>query len=173
MIRLSSVVAGLALVPALLPAQTPSKEFGVDVGIAYVKPDGGDGAIVVGTPLDVRIGFLSSGNMSFEPRFTFMYISDVGGNAAYSFSPMLHLLFRMGQGTHQRNTYFTVGAGIDLIGGGGNSANQVNLAAGIGMRRPAGTSAASRIEGFVGYALEGDFASQISIGARLGWSFFK
>ena len=180
MTRLSGwVVAGLLLAPALAQAQmAPRKEFGVDVGIAYVSPDGGDGAFVIGTPVDVRIGFLSAGNMSFEPRFTFMFTSDNGGgDAAWAFNPTLNLLFKMGPGTHQRNRYFTVGAGINLVDpGAADAVNQISINGGIGMRRPQGSSAASRVELFVQYDLEnsGDgIPSAINIGARLGMSFFK
>jgi hypothetical protein len=180
MTRLSGLlVAGLLLAPAVGQAQmgAPRKEFGVDIVAGYVSPDGGDGFFGVTTPFDVRVGFLSAGKMSFEPRFSFAFVSDNGaGDAAWSISPVFNLLFKMGNATHNRGTYFTVGAGIDVSDDGAGSSNQFNINAGIGMRRPSGNNAATRIEGFFRYDLEnsGDgLPSIISFGARLGYSFFK
>src|SRR5512144_713510 len=61
--RLSgTLVAALALVPAMAAAQhsmeNAKHELGVDLGVLYSKPKGSDGVFSIGTPVDVRIGFV-------------------------------------------------------------------------------------------------------------------
>jgi hypothetical protein len=174
-------LAAVLVAPMALEAQA-RREYGVDLVVGFQKPDGGDGSIVAGTPIDVRVGLMGSGNLSFEPRFSLWFDSkggiDSNGDAttAYAFSPGVNVLFRMGQGgTQNSNRYFTVGAAIDLMDFGAASASQISINGGIGMRRPMG-SGATRIEAFVRYDLEnsGDgLPSIITVGARLGVSFFQ
>ena len=112
-----ALVAALALVPAMAAAQhsmeNPKHELGVDLGVMYSKPKGGDGVFSIGTPVDVRIGFVSGGKLEIEPRFAFNYASG-GGDNAYVFTPDINLLFGLGAEGNKRGPFVTVGAGVDL-----------------------------------------------------------
>ena len=174
------LVAGLVAVPAAAVAQ--GTEFGVDLGIAYNKTGSGCsvdcGSVQIGTPVDVRFGFVSSGPLSFEPRFTLGYISG-GGDHLLTFSPDLNVLFRMGSSTARQGMYLTGGVGIDIasasIGGTSSSATQLSFNGGVGTRVPYG-SAAWRLEAFFRYNLENSgkgIPSSIDIGARIGVSLWK
>jgi len=174
------VLAAVALsLPASAQAQrraaapAAKHEFGVDLGVAYVKPDGGDGGIVMQTPLDVRLGFVSAKSMMWEPRFSFSFASG-GGNTVYVFRPGVNVLFANSPGGHRRGMYLTGGAGLLLGDAGGGSGTAFSVNAGVGWRKPWG-SAASRYE--VGFAWQSEsadlgLASQIQIGGRVGISLW-
>jgi len=173
--------AGILLlaVPAALSAQRnmaggARHELGVDVGIAYAKPDGVDGGIEIKTPLDVRYGIVPrSGNMMWEPRASLEFNS-VGGNTSYLFVPGVNVLFSNTPGGHRRGMYFTGGAALVLgdAGGGSGTAFQVN--AGVGWRKPY-EGAAWRYElGFRWTSESADLGlpSTIEIGGRIGISLW-
>src|SRR3989442_5751400 len=62
-------------------------EFGIDVGLSYVKPQNVSGGIVIQTPVEVRIGFVPSrGNMIWGGRLT-ANINTVGGTTQYLLTP--------------------------------------------------------------------------------------
>jgi outer membrane protein with beta-barrel domain len=180
--RLKGVlVAALALVPAMAAAQhsmeNPKHELGVDLGIMYSKPKGGDGVFSIGTPVDVRIGFVSGGKLEVEPRFTFNYASG-GGDNAYVFTPDINLLFGLSADGNRKGPYFTAGAGVDLthvsIGGVSASTSQFNFNGGIGTRVPY-ESGAFRLEAFARYLLKNTskgLPNTLDIGARIGLSLW-
>lgn len=153
-------------------------ELGVDLGIVYAKPSGGDGVIQIGTPVDVRIGFVSSGKLEVEPRFAFSYASG-GGNNAYSFRPDVNLLFGLGADKNKKGPYVTVGAGVDLThlkisGAGSASASQFSINGGIGTRAPY-ESGAFRLEAFTRYLFKNTskgLPNTLDIGARIGLSLW-
>jgi len=181
---IGSLSAALALVtaPSIAAAQhsmdNPKHELGVDLGVVYSKPSGGDGVLLIGTPVDVRIGFVSSGKMEIEPRFTFSYASGSGGNA-YVFTPDLNLLFGLSADNNKKGPYVTVGAGVDLAhakisGLPGTSASQFNFNGGIGTRIPY-ESGAFRLEAFARYLLKNTskgLPNTLDIGARIGLSLW-
>ncbi|MEX2155343.1 MAG: hypothetical protein WD773_00715 [Gemmatimonadales bacterium] len=174
------VFAAIALsIPATAMAQRRAAaggarhEFGIDLGAAYVKPDGFDGGIVIGTPVDVRVGLVSTGNMMWEPRFTLDF-NTVGGNTTYLFTPGVNVLFANSPGRHRNGMYFTGGAGLLLGDDGANSGTAFSLNAGVGWRKPYG-SAAWRYElGFQWTSESTDLGlpSTIAIGGRIGVSFW-
>src|SRR5438046_6694668 len=55
----------------------PKNEIGVDLGAAYSHTGSGCatdcGTFGLGTPVDIRWGFMARGPLSFEPRFTLSY----------------------------------------------------------------------------------------------------
>ena len=175
------LVAALALVPAMAAAQhgmeNPKHELGVDLGVLYSKPKGGDGVFSIGTPVDVRIGFVSGGKLEVEPRFTFNYASG-GGDNAYVFTPDINLLFGLSADGNRKGPYLTVGAGVDLthvsVGGISASASQFNFNGGIGTRVPY-ESGAFRLEAFARYLLKNTskgLPNTLDIGARIGLSLW-
>jgi hypothetical protein len=148
-------------------------ELGVDIGLAYVKPQSVSGGIVIQTPVDVRFGFVPrSGNMMWEPRGT-VTISTVGGTTRYRLIPSVNVLFANGPGRHRNGMYLTGGAGLVLADLGAGSGTAVQLGAGVGWRKPYG-SGAWRYE--VGFQWTSDNSkigpSTIAIGGRIGISLW-
>jgi len=177
------VLAALAVsLPATAHAQrraaAPSMggakhEFGVDLGVAYVKPQNVSGGILIQTPVDVRVGFVPShGNMMWEGRMT-ANINTVGGTTTYLLTPGVGVLFSNTPGGHRRGMFFGGGAGLVLGDLGGGSGTAVQLHAGVGWRKPYG-SAAWRYE--IGFQWQSDNAnlgpSTIAIGGRVGISLW-
>src|SRR4051794_14835107 len=93
----STLAAAVALValPHVAVAQRahtssggPKNEIGVDLGAAYSHTGSGCsascGSFGLGTPVDIRWGFMANGPLSFEPRFTFNYLTG-GGSHLLSF----------------------------------------------------------------------------------------
>ena len=189
----STVVAAAALValPHLALAQRtraaaaaggPKNEIGVDLGAAYSHFGSGCtadcGGIGIGTPVDIRWGFVSTGQLSFEPRFTLNYTSGFGGHDL-SFNPDVNVLYRMKRSTTRRGMYLTGGLGLAIsnssTGGPSTSATQFSLNGGVGKRIPM-ESNAWRVEGFLRYNFENSgkgIPSRLDIGARLGMSFWR
>src|SRR5437868_2986308 len=96
-LRAGILVLGTMLVPAAAFAQmggmnhNPTHEFGVDLAVAYSKPSGGSSTISIFTPVDVRVGFLSTGMIQPEARLTLGFSSG-GGSTGIAFDPGLNLL---------------------------------------------------------------------------------
>ena len=158
-----------------MPASGAKHELGVDLGLAYVKPNGVSGGIVIQTPLDVRFGFVPrSGKMMWEPRVT-LNLNTAGGNTTYLFTPGVNVLFANTTGGHRRGMYFTGGAGLVMGDGGAGSGTAFQLNGGVGWRKPY-ESAAWRYEvgiQWVSQSVElGPFADYIAIGGRIGISLW-
>lgn len=187
-------MAGAACSPALLGAQRPparpaarpaaaaqaaaaKNEFGVDLGLAYVSPDGSDGRLRIGTPLDLRIGFVSRGRLMWEGRVGLAFDSEGLGDAAYAFTPQVMGLYSMTPQRHRAGMYLFGGAGLNFVSIGSplaDAGTTVSLGAGVGTRKRLG-NAALRLEGGLRYDTEDTGAgmpSQFSIGARAGLSFW-
>jgi len=183
----AALSAVLTLAPSIAAAQhnmeNPKHELGVDLAVVYSKescPAGVtcDGVFSIGTPVDVRIGFVSSGKLEVEPRFSFLYATG-GGDNFYTFTPDINLLFGLSADNNKKGPYFTVGAGVDLThvsisGQGSNSTSQFNFNGGFGTRMPY-ESGAIRLEAFVRYLLKNDkkfLPNTLNIGARIGLSLW-
>jgi len=187
----STLVAGVALValPHLALAQRTraaasgaKNEIGIDLGAAYSHLGSGCtascGGIGIGTPIDIRWGFMANGQLSFEPRFSLNYISGFGGHDL-SFNPDLNVIYRMAKSTPRKGMYLTGGLGLAIdnsaSGGPSTTATQLSLNGGVGKRIPV-ESNAWRVEGFLRYNFENagkGLPSRVDIGARLGMSFWR
>jgi hypothetical protein len=188
----STLVAAVALValPQLASAQrarvaagsSPKNEIGIDLGAAYSHYGSGCttscSGIGIGTPVDIRWGFMANGPLSFEPRFTFNYISGFGDHAL-SFNPDVNVLYRMGKSTARKGLYLTGGLGLNILsassGGVSVSSSQLSLNGGVGKRIPM-ESNAWRLEGFLRYNLANTgkgIPSSFQLGARVGMSFWR
>jgi hypothetical protein len=184
------VAVALAMAPAVAAAQgaLPHHEYGVDLALVFqnVSSLGGAGStsrFVALTPVDVRVGFVSSSPLSLEGRLTFAFNSrGYGANAAYTLAPDLNVLYRLGHGSGAHGLlgpYLTGGLGLDLTdapngAGGTRSGLVMSLNGGLGTRIAAG-AAATRLEGFVAYAFKNatvDAPGTFSIGARVGLSLW-
>jgi hypothetical protein len=99
-----------------------------------------------------------------------------GGDSFHALNPGLNVLVGLPGGAYNKGAYVTVGGDVVIVGGTGEDTETAfSLNAGLGMRRPMGT-AASRAELFVGFTPKQGttvMASIITIGARLGFSFFN
>src|SRR6267378_848011 len=150
----STLVAAVALValPHIALAQRarsaasasgPKNEIGVDLGAAYSHIGSGCAAdcsgVGIGTPIDIRWGFMATGQLSFEPRFSLSYISCFGGHDLF-FNPDLNVIYRMKKSTPRRGMYLTGGLGLAISnsasGGPSTSATRLSLNAGVGKRIP-------------------------------------
>jgi hypothetical protein len=162
------VASALLLTPAVAQAQRMgTHEIGVDFAVAWVKPSGGNGALTMMTPVDVRVGFASRGPLSVEPRFAMSLESD--GGTRYSIDPGVNLLYKLGGRAANQNHYLTGGADIDLLKGGVAGA-VLALNGGLGMRHPWGAGA-FRTEIFARYAFRNTklgVPNTFNLGVRLG-----
>ncbi|HWZ29284.1 MAG TPA: hypothetical protein VNX15_12015 [Gemmatimonadales bacterium] len=181
------VVAGLSLAPALAVAQhggmaMPAHEFGADLTLYYgnYSLNGvSQSHFVIGTPVDLRLGFVTSKTLVVEPRIGLSYDSKslaAGGNSLLVLAPDLNFLFNMGSGTYKQGMYLTAGAGLNLlsVGGGGGSVTQFSLNGGIGTRVPY-ESGAIRLEAFVRNTFKNaskGAPNELAIGARVGLSLW-
>ena len=149
-----------------------TEEFGVDLGVAVVKPSGGSSIFEFGTPVDGRVGFVSKGKLMFEPRCTLAYASS-SGSSAYDFDLGLNLLYGMGEGGNHSGPYLTVGGSVDLekiV----TSETFIAFNGGVGTRMGYG-SGAIRLEAFVMDHLKKSsigFPNTLTIGARVGLSLW-
>lgn len=181
---LLAVVALVAL-PHMAPAQRRAassggggsqSEWGVDVGAAFGHIGSGCaancGTFEMGTPVDVRIGFIGR-SFNVEPRVTFSYLSQGGGHVML-LNPDVNFLKPMGQSTSHKGLYLTAGAGVAIVSAtGASSQNQFSLNGGVGTRIPL-ESQAWRLEGFFRYNFEsGALPSGYNVGVRAGISFWR
>jgi len=186
--KLFGLAAAGALFAGAVEAQMPSYEFGVDLGIVSSKFDGADYRLLtIGAPLDVRIGFVASGALSFEPRFSLLHVSSDGGSAT-SFNPSVNVLYRLGVGTglhNQMGPYLTGGVGLNYSRFSDDDADesesdtQLGFNVGIGTRLGWG-NAAFRPELFFGMGMESgdegtaDFTPSVTMfGVRVGVSVWR
>lgn len=186
------MVAGAALAPTALAAQRPparpaartaaapavvKNEFGVDLGLAWVSPDVGDSRFRIGTPMDVRIGFVSRGRLMWEGRVGLAFDSEGLGDAAYAFTPQVVALYSMKPTRHRAGMYVFGGGGLNFVSIGlpaAEAGTTFSLGGGVGTRKRIG-SAALRFEGGLRFDTEDSGAgmpSQFSIGGRVGISFW-
>jgi hypothetical protein len=184
------LIGGMAAVAVLISLAAPAQaqrraatggakhEFGVDVGIAYYDPDGGEAGIRFGTPLDVRVGFVSAKKLQWEGRLIFDYDSKgAGTEASYLIAPGVNGVYAMNRGTNRNGMYLTGGAGLNLVKFGATSATGFSLNGAVGWRKPYG-NAALRYEFGLKYDLEASDGATVvipktlSIGARVGLSFW-
>lgn len=171
--RWAVLAVGLA-VPATAVAQhremgMAQHELGVDLTSFYAKGTGQTGTFNILTPVDVRLGFVSRGQLMVEPRFSLSLRS--GGGTIYDFAPGLNLLWKLGTATHKKGPYLTGGAAVD-IAKVVNSGAAFSLNGGIGTRVPY-ESGAWRLEAFGGYRFKSTdlgIPNTFFLGARVGLS---
>jgi hypothetical protein len=179
-----AAVAVLISLPAVADAQRRAAtggakhEFGVDLGIAYYDPDGGESGIRIGTPLDVRVGFVSAKKLQWEGRLILDYDSKgAGTEASYVISPGVNAVYAMNRASNRNGMYLTGGAALNLVKFGPTSATGFSLNGAVGWRKPFG-GAAWRYEFGIKYDLEASdgavvvIPKTLSIGARVGISLW-
>ncbi|HYS20258.1 MAG TPA: hypothetical protein VEO73_04135 [Gemmatimonadales bacterium] len=182
------VVVGLAVLPSLAPAQRRATartdahagaqhEFGVDLGADYAKPSSVNGVSTSGgiellTPLDIRVGFHSRGNLMWEPRVS-LGLTTWGGATRDMIGLGVAGLYAMSPTGHSSGMYLTGGAGVVLVNNGFASGTNVSFGGGVGWRKPFG-SAAWRYELGFRYDTKNTayLPATIRIGGRVGLSLW-
>jgi len=184
MIGSAVIAAGLTLAPALVAAQhsmsMPAHELGVDFTLFYSHQSLSGVSLnhfIFGTPVDLRLGFVSGQKLVIEPRIGIAFDSKgTGTSSSYQILPDVNALFNLGSGTYKQGMYLTVGAGLNLthnvlVAG---SASQFSVNGGIGTRMP-WESGAMRLEAFVRNTFKNTskgLPSALDIGARVGLSLW-
>ena len=151
----------------------PDHETGVDIAVVYASPSGGEGHFLVGTPVDLRLGFVTSGKLEPEVRLSLFFDSKEGGVAgaksAYVIQPDLNVIWNFKD--YSKGPYLTAGAGVNLEKPGGSSSeSQFNANGGIGTRVPY-EHGAIRLEAFGRYDFKNTgkgLPSIFNVGARIG-----
>lgn len=180
------VLAAIALsLPAAAHAQRRSTaapmggakhEFGVDVGVAYIKPSNVDGGIGILAPFDLRYGFMPrSGKLMWEPHVALNFRT-VAGQTIYVFNPGIHALYSNSPGGHRRGMYFEGGAGLVVGDQGFGSGTALQLGAAVGWRKPY-EGAAWRYKLGIQWVSSSNelaplFADYIAIGGSIGISLW-
>ena len=186
--QLVGLAAAAALSAGTLEAQMPRHEFGVDLGIASTKYDGGDGRVLfIGAPIDVRVGFVTASPLMFETRLNLVYVSTDDGSLM-SFAPGVNALWRLGPGTglaNQMGPYLTGGVSLEYsrissdFDDESESATQFGINVGVGTRLGWGTAAFRPELFFQNNFASGDedefdyIPSNSTIGLRLGISLWR
>lgn len=165
-------------------AQAQKHEFGVDLALVSSKFDGADKRdLSIGTPFDVRIGFVSAGKLSWEGRFGLDYSSNGDADfTTWSFNPGVNVLYKLGAATNTQGLYVTGGGSYSMLsvddGTDSETFSQLGVNIGIGHRRPMG-SASLRSELFFHSGFEsGDVTdanyvpAMTAFGIRFGLSFW-
>jgi hypothetical protein len=178
------VLAAVALsLPAAAQAQRRAAatggarhEFGVDVGVAYIKPSNVDGGIGLLAPFDLRYGIMPrSGKLMWEPHLAINYRT-VGGQTFYVFTPGIHALYANSTGGHRRGMFFEGGAGLVMGDQGGGSGTAFQLGAAVGWRKPYEGAAWRYKLGFTWVSSSNElaplFADYIAIGGSIGISLW-
>ena len=158
-------------------------EIGVDLSTAYqhlgavtsgATTTPSSSQVLVGTPVDVRIGFPASDRLVSDPRLAFALQSkgNSTGGTAYVFDPLdlnLLLAFR----SNRTGPYVTAGAALRVVHDT-STLTQFGFNGGIGTRLPY-EAGAIRLEAFGQYFLrrEGDGTpDELNVGVRVGLSLW-
>lgn len=151
-------------------------EFGADITAFYQKLSlngFSSNQILIGTPVDLRVGIVSGEKATVEPRINFAFHSkgNSNGGAAYEFIPDLNLTW--GFQSNKKGPYLTAGAALRMEHDT-STQTQFGFNGGIGTRIPY-ESGAIRVEAFGQYFLKKAadlIPSEVNIGVRIGLSLW-
>ena len=167
-----------AALPALASAQGRPIELGIDVlslGVAISSAFGQTRTVTtVSVPVSsFRAGFFVGDQVSVEPRISFVYLKaeDVDAVTVGTFS--LGALYHFTPERQSSQVYLRPVGGISFVAVGGQSAYQVFLGVGLGVKLPMLGQLASRLELEYAHGFDNDdFATVNSLAAVFGFSFF-
>ncbi len=178
-----ALIGTLGAVPAAAAAQhamQPKHEFGADIALFYEHLSlfsVTSNQVVVGTPVDLRIGFMAGDKLVVEPRIFFLYASKggstgFGSTSAYVFTPDLNFLVAFRD--NKKGPYLTLGVGGDLSKQSQITTGRPTINGGLGTRVPY-ESGAIRLEAFGRYAFKNEpngVPTALDIGVRIGLSLW-
>jgi hypothetical protein len=181
-IRTATVAMLLLTAPAIAVAQhdmaghEARHELGVDIAGMYQRfslAGQSSNNILIGTPVDLRIGFGSGAKATVEPRIVFVFHSkgNSAGGAAYEFDPTLN--FTWGFQSNKKGGYLTVGGALRMAHDT-STQTQFGFNGGVGTRIPY-EAGAIRLEAFGAYFLKkaaDGIPNELDIGVRIGLSLW-
>ena len=181
-IRTATVAMLLLTAPAIVVAQhdmaghAAQHEVGVDIAGMYQRfslAGQSTNNILIGTPVDVRLGFVSGAKATLEPRIVFVFHSkgNSAGGAAYEFDPTLN--FTWGFESNKKGGYLTVGGALRMAHDT-STQTQFGFNGGVGTRIPY-EAGAIRLEAFGAYFLKkaaDGIPNELDIGVRIGLSLW-
>ena len=170
--KLHVLVGVVLLVPTLLVAQDRPVELGLDGGLS-ISFNGGTATSFTLPFQSVRAGFFLSDNVSLEPAASLNYLKlenvDAIATVGLSFAALVHF----NPDRSRAQPYFRPQAGFTLLTAGGESASQLHVGGGIGVKLPVANQLAVRLEAGFQHSLENDdFAGASTVTAAVGLSFF-
>ena len=170
--RTTALAALTLLMPILLAAQRRPVELGVDGGLG-IDFNGGT-LTTFSVPIQsLRIGFMASDNVSIEPSTSINILKYEGADAIATVSLALSGLFHFTPDRSMAQAYFRPQAGLNFITDGDDSASQLSLGGGFGVKLPVADQMAIRLDGSFVHAFENDdFAGRNGIAALVGFSVF-
>lgn len=167
-------LAALAL-PAVLAAQSAaasgSHELGIDATFVYGKASGLPSTWAIGTPVDIRVGFVSQRRWMLELSGSFEAGGSSGSKSGDGGIGLAVLCAR----DHHQGMYILGGASAAFVGAtGAQTSIAPGLTAGVGTRLPRGASAI-RLEAFGRYVFESSSNAPAStrLGVRAGLSLWR
>jgi hypothetical protein len=158
-------------------AQGRPIELGIDLGIEFDIEDVGDETVKttgISIPLAyLRAAFYASDQVWIEPRMTLLFLdTEDASTTALNVVGGLGVDFQTDP-TRARAYIRPFGSLLYVDTSDRESATQVSLGSGIGVKVPMLERLASRLEGGVSYSFENDdFASGFDIHVTFGFSFF-
>jgi hypothetical protein len=179
----AGLAAVLLVVPAIAAAQhdmamghEAKHELGADITAFYQRlslAGQSSNQILIGTPVDLRLGVPVGAKGTVEPRINFAFHSkgSSAGGAAYELIPDVNLTW--GFQDNKKGPYLTAGAAI-RIEHDTSSLTQFGFNGGIGTRIPY-ESGAIRVEAFDQYFLKKTadaLPNELNIGVRIGLSLW-
>ena len=184
LIRLAGLTTMLWSTPAIAAAQhdmssmghQAKHEVGVDITAFYQRlslAGLSSNQILIGTPVDARLGVAAGDKSTVEPRINFAYHSkgNSNGGASYEFIPDVNLTW--GFQSNKKGAYLTAGAALRMEHDT-STQTQFGFNGGIGTRIPY-EAGAIRVEAFGQYFLKKTadaIPNELNIGVRIGLSLW-
>ena len=166
-----------AALPALASAQGRPIELGIDVLSLGVAISSAFGQTTTATALSVpvktfRAGFFVGDQVSVEPRISFDYFKFEDTSVAHV-TLSLGALYHFTPERQSSQVYLRPVGSISFVAFGDQTASQVFLGVGLGVKLPMLGQLASRLELEYAHGFDNDdFANVNSLAAVFGFSFF-
>jgi hypothetical protein len=163
----------LALIVAHpLAAQGRPIELGVDAGFGFKLNE--PKVTTIGLPVaSFRAGFFVSDQISIEPVVNLSYLKYPDEDAFYTYGAELGALYHFTKDASKSRAFFHPLAGVNVVGGGGDSESQFHAGLGLGVKAPIANRLAFRLEVqyYHGFETSG-IAAGDHLALLLGLSFF-
>ncbi len=168
-----ALLLGAAL-PPLASAQGRPIELGIDALSFRVATGGGVDIATLSVPMKTfRAGFFVGDQVSVEPRISFDYVKQETIDAFTELTVSLGALYHFTPDRQQSQVYVRPVGSISFVDAFNQSATQVSLGVGLGVKLPILRQLAARLELEYAHGFENDdFTNVYSLAAVFGFSFF-
>ncbi len=164
-----ALLLACAFVPSAR-AQDKPIELGVD-GLFALKVNDPTATVLTLPVQRFRIGFPASDRLTVEPAFHVNYFS-VGGESAKEFGGELGLLYHFSANSKSSQVFVHPVVGVQIVADG-STETRFGAGAGIGVKVPAGSRLAARLEAAYFHGFKGSAgAASDEIRLSIGLSFF-